>query len=96
MIFAEIDYEKKYPEMHDELVDFFKTGFPAIQHEHQGDSWIWIFENEEKVTIDTFSSMKHQIKASSAEYSLINKIIEYVRTKYAVVIYTTPELEAHE
>jgi len=87
MIFAELEYKKHYSEIHDELVDFIKSEFPNIEHGLQGDSWIWIFDNNDKVAIDTFSSMKHQIKTSNAESALINKIIHHV---------STPELEVHE
>ena len=96
MIFAEMEYEKHYSEFHDELVTFIKSEFPNIEYGLQGDSWIWIFENNEKVAIDTFSSMKHQIKSSNKEFSLVNRVIEYVSSRYKVVAYSTPELEAHE
>jgi hypothetical protein len=96
MIFAEMEYEQEYSEFHDELVIFIKAQFPKIEYGLQGDSWIWIFEDDEKVAIDTFSSMKHQIKSSSAEFTLVNKVIEYVSSHYKVVVYDTPELEGHD
>jgi hypothetical protein len=96
MIFAEMEYEKEYSEFHGELVDFIEDWFSDVKSGLQGDSWIWIFENNEKVAIDTFSSMKHQIKSSSADSELKNKVLERIGSKYKLIIYKTPELEGHE
>ena len=96
MIFAELEYEQHYSESHGELVTFIKSKFPNVEHGLQGDSWIWVIENDEKVQIDTFFSMRHQIKSSNAESQLVNKVIEHVSLKYKVVVYDTPEFEPHE
>ncbi len=96
MIFAEMEYEKHYSELHNELVEYVKSKFPNIEHGLQGDSWIWIFENNEKVAIDSFSSMKHQIKSSDAEFILVNKVLGHIGSRYKLKVYETPELEAHE
>ena len=96
MIFAVMEYEKHYSEIHDELVIFVKSKFPNIEYGLQGDSWIWIIENNDKVAIDTFSSMKHQIKSSNNEFILVNKVIDHISSKYKVVVYDTPELDADE
>ncbi len=62
----------------------------------QGESWIWIFEGDEKVAIDTFSSMDfHQIK-SSKHGTLVQRVIEILLLRYKVNVYQTPKLEAHE
>ena len=96
MIFADMAYEKEYSEFHDELVSFIESEFSNVEHGLQGDSWIWIFENEEKVAIDTFTSMKHQVKSSSSDSNLINKVLNHIDSKYKIVVYKNPELEAHE
>ena len=96
MIVAEFEYEKHYSEVHDELVEFLKQEFLSIEHGLQGDSWIWITENNDKVAIDTFSSMNHQIKTSNNKSTLAIKIIDRISTKYKLRIYDIPELESHE
>lgn len=72
MIFAEMEYEKHYSDIHDGLVIFIKSKFPNLDYGLQGDSWIWIIENNKKVDIDTFSSMKHQIKSGSSLLQIHN------------------------
>lgn len=96
MIVAEMEYEQHYSEFHAELVDFIQTAFIHVEHGLQGDSWIWIFENDQKVAIDTFSSMKHQIKASMGEPTLVNKVLEHLGSTYKLNVYAEPELEGHE
>lgn len=34
--------------------------FSSVESGLQGDSWIWILDGDEKVSIDSFTSMKHQ------------------------------------
>jgi len=96
MIFAELQYEQDYSEMHFELVEYLKPKFPRLDCGLQGDSWIWIFDGDEKVAIDTFSSMKHQIKSESSKGYLASQVIKTLSAKYKLTKYDDPELEHHE
>lgn len=95
MIFAQLQYESSYSEVHAELLAFLRTHFPNTQSGLQGDSWIWIFEGEEKVEVDTFSAMKHQIKSAKAG-PLVQNVIAALMLKYTLDVYEKPELEGHE
>jgi len=95
VIFAQLEYLPRYSAFHSELLDFVRERFQNVQSGLQGDSWIWIFEGEEKVAIDTFTAMKHQVKSAKAG-PLVGKVIETLRSKYAVRVYRTPEREGHE
>jgi hypothetical protein len=95
MIFAELQYKGRYQEIHKELLAFVGTKFVHIQSGLQGDSWIWILDGGEKVAIDTFSSMKHQIKSrKSGEH--VEKVIDVLRERYKMTVYEKPKGEAHE
>ena len=96
MIFAELKYEQDYAAIHHELVGYLQSNFSNIQHGLQGDSWIWIFLGDEKVAIDTFSSMKHQVKSGNPESDLIEQVIASLSEKYELARYDDPELEPHE
>ena len=96
MIFAELQYEQDYSEVHSELVEYLKSKYPSLDCGLQGDSWIWIFDGDEKVAIDTFSSMTHQIKSESPKGHLAKQVIEVLSTKYKLIEYDDPELEPHE
>ncbi len=95
MIFAELEYPEHYSEFHSELVEYLQTNFEDVQHGLQGDSWIWISDGDQKVDVDTFTSMKHQIK-SAREGSLVQKVMAALKSKYKLRVYEIPELEGHE
>lgn len=96
MIFAELKYEQDYGAIHDELVEYLEASFSNIQHGLQGDSWIWIFNGDEKVAIDTFSSMTHQVKSDNPKGVLLEQVITSLSERYMLARYDEPELEPHE
>ncbi len=96
MIFAELIYDAHYSDIHEPLLNHLKTEFAEIESGHQGDSWIWVFDGDEKVAIDTFSSMKHQIKSDKPDSSLLQIVIEAIQKKYQLTVFPQAELEAHE
>jgi len=91
MIFAEMKYEKHYDDIHNELLSFVTARFSRVEAGHQGDSYIWIFDGGEKVAIDTFTSMKHQVK-SSKPGSHVQNVINALRQKYRLTVYDTVNL----
>lgn len=95
MIFAELAYPGSYGDVHDELLALIRSRFSEVQSGHQGDSWIWILDGGEKVALDTFSSMKHQVR-SSKPGPHVDAVISALRERYVVRVYAEPELEGHE
>ena len=95
MIFAEMEYAGEYCDFHEELSRFLSKHFSCVQSGLQMDSWFWIFDGEEKVVIDTFSSTKHQVKSAKAG-SHVEQVISALLLNYKVKVYTKPELEGHE
>jgi hypothetical protein len=95
MIFAEMDYQGKCQDFHAELLAFLSSHFSSLKYGLQGDSWFWIIVGEEKIAIDTFSSMKHQIK-SERPGPHVQKVIKTLLLKYKLNVYEKPELEGHE
>lgn len=96
MIFAELQYEQHYSEIHFELVEYLKSKFPNIEHGLQGDSWIWIFAGDERVAVDSFSSMKHQVKSDHLNSSLVKEVIGTLSEKYELTKLDEPKLEPHD
>lgn len=95
MIFAEMIYDGEYGELHGELLSLLIRAFRNVESGHQGDSYIWVLDGAERVAIDTFSSMKHQVK-SPRPGPHVQAVIDVLRRKYELRIYERPELEAHE
>jgi hypothetical protein len=96
MIFAELEYSEHYDAIHASLVEYIQSRFDNVQSGHQGDSWIWIFSGEDKVAIDTFSSMKHQVKSDKANTKLLNAVLSLLSQCYTLNVFSQPELEGDE
>lgn len=96
MIFAEMEYEQDYWVFHSSLVEFVESHFSNVKSGLQSDSWIWVPDGSSKVAIDTFSSMKHQVKCKDPDSDLIREVIDCLSSQYSLRVYQTPELEAHE
>lgn len=95
MIFAELEYPQHYDELHQPLVALLESHFDTIESGQQGDSWIWIFDGDEKVEIDTFYSMKHQVKAAH-NGPLVQQVIKLLEGRFSLRRYQQPEPEPHE
>ena len=96
MIFAEMEYPEHYSEFHEELVEYINSKYTKVESGLQGDSWIWISDEKCKVAIDTFSSMKHQIKCDTLDCPLVQSVINTLSDRYNLNIFTSPEPEPHE
>ncbi|MEW8441232.1 MAG: hypothetical protein AB2689_24040 [Candidatus Thiodiazotropha taylori] len=96
MIFAELQYDEHYEVMHKKLSSYIKSNFGFVRSGLQCDSWIWIQEDGEKVEIDTFSAMVHQIKTSNKESKLVHKVIEVLEKRYEIKVFNEPVLDPHE
>ena len=96
MIFADINYKGKCENFHSPILNHIQENFEQVDSGMQGDSWIWIYEGKNKVAIDTFSSMKHQVKTNIKESTLVHKVINVLQEKFDLHVYAQPELEPHE
>lgn len=84
MIFAEMEYPRDYWDVHDELARHVQAHFSQVESGHQSDSWIWITRGDEKVGIDTFTSMKHQVKSAQP-----GPLVQDIARRVGVQVYAT-------
>ncbi|WP_415911437.1 hypothetical protein [Neptuniibacter sp. QD37_11] len=96
MIFAEIASDISYYDIYPKLLQLVQQAFSNVESGVQGDAWIWIYEGEEKVALDTFTSMRFQIKSDSINCLLVQKVISKIDEHYELYIYDEPELEGDE
>jgi hypothetical protein len=89
LVFAEVHYPQEYADVHAEMVAVIRSQFSNVEAGLQSDSWIWIMDSDDKVAIDTFSSMKHQVKSYNAG-PLVQRVIDALRTKYDVQVFDQP------
>jgi hypothetical protein len=89
MIFAEVQYSGEYLDVHWEMVALMKSQFSNVESGLQSDSWIWIMDGGDKVAIDTFTSMKHQVKSYAVGPHVL-RVIDALRHKYDVLVLDVP------
>lgn len=96
MIFADLEYDEDYSDIHTRIVDFIESQFGDVKSGLQGDSWVWIFAGDEKVSVDTFTAIHHQIKCDVRSSPLLEHVIETLSKEFCVRRRAEPELEPHE
>jgi hypothetical protein len=89
LVFAELQYPEHYDAIHGELVAFLAQHFSQITSGHQGDSYIWIIEDGQRVEIDTFLCMKHQVRCRT-DGPHVQKVIDVLKLKYKVHMFDKP------
>lgn len=94
MIVGEIVQEQHYADVFQDLLELISTVFANVDSGIQADAWIWIFENDEKVSLDTFSSMRFQIKVDKEPSVLLGKVLSVLEDKYKLYIYEEPDTES--
>ena len=96
MIFAKLNYKGEYSAKHRLLVKQLAAEFADVEDGLQGDSWIGINENGEKVSVDSFTSMQHEVKAANKNSALAPRVIKVLERFYNVTVHVPPQPEAHE
>ena len=89
LTFAVIDHPESYYDAYDVLLAHFRGHFSDMQSGVQGDAWIWIFEDSQKVAVDSFYSMQMEIHAD-ADSPLVQKVIDLIGERYPVRLYESP------
>ena len=95
MIFAELEYQEDYWDVHEELKNYLLQHFEGVESGLQSDSWFWITIDRVRVSLDTFSSMKHQIK-SDKPGPHVQQVLDLLERRFRITIYAPPEPEGHE
>lgn len=95
MTFGKLRYTGSYEDRHPDVVASLKSAFEQVEEGLQGDSWIWVWSKNQKVRIDTFPSMTHEIKSDCAGAHL-NEVFRALKRNFECEVYSEPELEPHE
>ena len=96
MIYATLDYKGEFERQHRLLHKILANNFAEVQEGLQCDSWISVQENGEEVWVDSFTSMKHEVKAKVRNSELAIKVIKVLEKMYDVTVHDPPEFEGHE
>ena len=87
--FAFIEHKQSYYDFYDDLLGYVTANFANVESGVQGDAWIWITQNNQKVSLDTFYSMQFEINSDSHN-ELLQAVIKTLSAKYPISIYDMP------
>ena len=96
MIYGEIVTDQIYYEVYPGLLKFLGDYYSDLEFGLQGDAYIWIKSAEQLVSLDTFTSVRFQIKSNGIREHLVKNVISILSRAYEISIYEMPEPEYHE
>jgi len=91
VIHGEIVTDESYYNIYPSLLELLTKNFTVIESGIQGDAYICVKYEDELVMLDTFSSMKFQIKSNMTGGRLLEQVITVLENYYTVCIYDIPE-----
>ena len=71
VIFAELNRDK-----FEDILDRLMKYYPSIQFGRQGDDWIWIHLEDDKIEIDSFFSDQLEVKGRQKHSKTIREILQ--------------------
>lgn len=95
MIFADLVYEAHYSDEQAALVTLLTARFAHVEHGLQGDAWIWISDDTDKVTLDTFYTLTHRL-CCTHDCALLHQVADCLAPHYRLNWRAQPEPEPHE
>ena len=98
VIFAELQYDVPYAEVHAPLVALLAQHFPDVRSGLQGDSWVWVHDTGgtgATVAIDTFTAIRHEVK-SAAPSTLLDRVLAVLAPAFDVRVLSVPVPEAQD
>ena len=88
VIFAELNREN-----FDEILHTLKEHFDHVQSGRQGDDWIWIHLDDDKIEIDSFFSMQLEIKGKSKYLETVSKVIQNLDNSWIIQVFDPPKID---
>ena len=88
VIFAELDRDK-FEEILDRLMKFY----PSIQFGRQGDDWIWVHVEEDKIEIDSFFSEQLEVKGMQKHAETVQHILKVIEKEWILKRFDPPKID---
>ena len=88
VIFAELNRER-----FDEILQTLMGQFKDIQSGRQGDDWIWVHFEDDKIEIDSFFSMDLEVKGQYAQYPFAMQILHELKDDWILQVFDPPKID---
>lgn len=86
VIFAELERDK-----FEEILARLMQHYPDIQSGRQGDDWIWVHFDDDKVEIDSFTSMQLEVKAKRRHTAVVQKLVNFMEPRWVLQVFDPPK-----
>lgn len=86
VIFAELERDK-----FEEILACLMQHYPGIQSGRQGDDWIWVQIDDDKVEIDSFTSMQLEVKAKRRQSAVVQKLVNLMEPRWVLQVFDPPK-----
>lgn len=87
VLFAELNRDH-----FDEILQSLTEQFEDIQSGRQGDDWIWIHLDDDKIEIDSFYSINNlDIKGKYKHYSVAKQVLQNIKKDWIIKIFDPPK-----
>lgn len=86
VIFAELKREK-FEDILDRLAKYFQN----IQFGRQGDDWIWIHVEDDRIEIDSFFSEQLEVKGRLKHSKAVREILKFMEKEWILKRFDPPK-----
>lgn len=86
MIFAELNRDK-FEDILDRLMKFY----PSVQFGRQGDDWIWVHVEDDKIEIDSFFSDQLEVKGRQRHAKTVKHILDVIEKEWILKRFDPPK-----
>lgn len=89
VIFAELNRDK-FEDILDRLMKFY----PSVQFGRQGDDWIWVHVEDDKIEIDTFFSEQLEVKGRQRHSQTVKHILQIIEKEWILTRFDPPKVDS--
>lgn len=88
VIFAELNRDH-----FDEILQTLQKRFEYIEHGRQGDDWIWVHLENDKLEIDSFYSMNLEVKGRYEHTPVVGQILQALKDDWILQVFDPPKFD---
>lgn len=89
VIFAELNREK-FEDILDRLMKYFQ----GIQFGRQGDDWIWVHVEDDRIEIDSFTSKQLEVKGRRKHSKTVKYILQVIEKEWILKRFDPPKKDS--
>ena len=89
MIFAELNRDT-----FEDILDRLMKYYPSIQFGRQGDDWIWVQLEDDKIEIDSFHSEQLEVKGRQKHSKTVQDILQVLDKEWILKRFDPPKQDS--